>query len=240
MTATHLGIRMPLFALLAATSVGAADKPAAPEPVRWYEASSVGVRVVGMKKEIALDAEGAAKIFAGNFLLRDGWEKHIPAKVETAADAATIPDGVKTHWQPAREAKPHAHVLRFTAKEVVVLIVRHEGTYLTHQFHECLARFRLPRGKAVDKLLDMATSDGLYASTHKGLEQGSTADAVEKALGKPDATESYQVVGYYRQYYFADDVCVTIRDGRVESMSKKLSKELVAELKKKGPHIVRY
>jgi hypothetical protein len=42
---------------------------------------SVGEQIVDMKKEIALDAATATKVFVKEFPhLRDGWEKHIPGK----------------------------------------------------------------------------------------------------------------------------------------------------------------
>jgi hypothetical protein len=219
----------------------AGAKPAVTQPARWVHVSSVGEQIVGMKKEITIDAATAANLFIGEFLrVREGWEKKIARKVESAADARSVPEDVKKIWIEARDKTAFAKVVKFSEKELILVVVEHKGTYLYHQYYECKARFRLPRGKKVDALFNVRSLEKTYGTRHKGLQQGDSVAKVTKKLGKPDATISYQPVGFYKLCYFKENVIITVDANLIESIELKVPQSVKDEVKKKGRKLIRY
>lgn len=218
--------------------VQAGEKPA-PMPIHWINVSPVGFQVVGMKKEIALDAATTVKLFVKDFPhLREGWQKNIPAKVEPAANAATIPEVPQGLWTPATDMTPFATVVKFSEKELIVLVLAHKGNYLYYQVSDCLAQFRLPRDKAIDALFNVAALEKTYGAKHKGLKHGDPAAEVTKKLGAPDARISYAPKHFYKLCYFKDNVIITINQNRIESIEFNVPQSLKDEVKEKGPNLV--
>jgi hypothetical protein len=216
-------------------------KAPAPPLVRWVKISSIDVEIVGMKKEIALDAEAAAKLFVKDFPhIGEGWEKKVPGKIEDDKGAQTIPDDIKKVWIPAKDDKPYATVLEFSDKELIVVVMEHKGRYLWHLYYECKARLRVTRSKEVDALFDVASLEKTYGAEHKGLKQGDSAKDVIKTLGEPDARIGYQAAGLENLCYFKDDVIITINTGRIERFDFGVPDSLKEEVKKNGPRITRY
>jgi hypothetical protein len=244
----HKGITMTFrvflgFALAAWCSSGRGDEQRQGGPeVRWVTTESIDVELVGMKKEMALDADAAAKLFTKDFPhLRDGWEKLLPGKPENAPGARDVPDSVKKAWIEAKEGeKPYASVLQFSDKELIVVVRRPRGRYLWHIYYECLARLRLPRGKDVDDIFEVARLEKTYGAQLKGLRQGSSLAEVKKALGEPDGRIGYQAAGLEKLVYFKDDVVITMTIGRVERFDFGVPDSLKDEIKRKGPNLLRY
>jgi hypothetical protein len=209
---------------------------------RWVTTSSIDFELVWMKKEVALDADTAAKLFTKDFPhLREGWEKQLPGKPENAPGARDVPDGVKKTWIEAKkEEKPYATVFQFSDKELIVLVVIYRGTYLWHSYHECLARLRLARGKEIDALFGVASLEKTYGAQLKGLRQGSSLAEVKKKLGEPDGRIGYQAAGLEKLIYFKDDVIITVTYGQIERFDFGVPESLKDEIKRKGPNLLRY
>ncbi|HMF13153.1 MAG TPA: hypothetical protein VKE94_12640 [Gemmataceae bacterium] len=75
------GLSLALILFLLNGPGRAGEKSRDTSAPRWVRVSSVGEQIVDMKKEIALDAATATKVFVKEFPhLRHGWEKHIPGK----------------------------------------------------------------------------------------------------------------------------------------------------------------
>jgi hypothetical protein len=143
---------------------------AEPPAGRWVRAYSIDFQVVAMKKEIAITAKTASKLFTKAFPhLQENWKKEIPAKVENTKNGGTIPKGVDRIWIKPTETKPYAMTYQFSKKEIVVLVLQHKGTYLWHQYYECLARFRLPRNKNTDAIFKIRLPhQNLWANSGSG------------------------------------------------------------------------
>jgi hypothetical protein len=217
------------------------EPPTDPQRVHWIQVTYFGNEIVDMKKEIAIDAATAAKLFRGEFpYLRDDWEKNIPGTLENAADARSIPDDVKKNWITARDNMTRAKVSSFSEKELIVLVIEHKGTYLWQQFYECKALFRIPRGKEVDALFQVPALEKYYGAKYKGLKHGDPESEVTRKLGKPDATIRYQPGAYYRLCFFKDNVIITIIEGCLESIEFGVPQSLKDEVKKSGRELVRF
>ena len=231
-----LALVLPVWCLVSSEQQRKADPV-----VRWISTRTVDTELVSMKKEITIDAETAMKVFAKESpYLRENWEKAIPGKIENAKEAQSIPDGVKKIWIESKDKKPHASVLQYSDKELIVVVVMHKGTYLWHQYYECLARLRMPRNKEIDAIFNVASLEKSYGAEYKGLRQGTPEKDVIDKLGKPDGRIGFQAGGYYKLCYFKDDVIVTITYGRIESIETGIPKELKEELNKNGGSVLRY
>jgi hypothetical protein len=237
------GLAAVVLTLPAWCCSGRADEQRQAGPqTRWVKTSTIDLELVGMKKETALDADTAAKLFTKGFPhLREGWQKHLPGKPENAPGARDIPDDVKKIWIKAKdEEKPYATVWQFSDKELIVLVVEYKGSYLWHSYHECLARVRLPRTKEIDALFEMASLEKTFGAEYKGLRQGSSLAEVKKKLGEPDGRIGYQAAGLETLIYFKDDVVITMTYGQIERFSFGVPDSLKEEIKKKGPGLLRF
>jgi hypothetical protein len=212
-----------------------------PEGPRWVTTRTIDAELVGMKKEIAIDAATASKLFVKDFPhLRDGWEKNVPGKIENASGAQEVPKSVEAVWIKAKDEKPYAAVLQFSDKEVVVLVLVPRGRYLWHHYSECQARLRVPRDKEIDALFNVASLEKTYGAQYKGLRQGDPGQEVKKKLGEPDGRIGYQAAGLEKWVYFKDDVIITMTIDKVERFDFGVPESLKEEIKKKGPRLTRY
>ena len=194
-----------------------AEEPAVP----WTEMSQQGHHIVGMKKEIAIDADTALKIFVKEPpRLSKDWEKHVPGKIENAADAAdadSIPEGAIKIGLPGT-GESQAGLLRYSENELVVVIEQHKWNYLWHNYYECKARLRLPRSQEVDALFGLADIEKAHKTVFKGIKRGDSEEAVIKALGNPDRAITYQPAGYFQFVYAKENVIIHFDEFRVATI----------------------
>ena len=220
-------------------------KPAAgakplPPLEHWYQLETILDRVMELKKEVVIDAGTAAKILGPDRALLDDWQAHLPAKMANAPDAETVPEAVKRDWRPARgDEKPFFRVLKFSAKDVVVMVLQDQGSYRGRPFEKCLACVRVARSKDVNDLVGLASLAALYERTYKGLKHGDLEGDVQKLLGKSDGTLIYMYFGFYQAFYFKDDIVVTFDCGRILHIETPVPQGIKDEIKAKGPGLVR-
>ena len=188
------------------------------EPEKWYNVCGIGDSICNEMKEILLSPDRAHKIFTKDAPhIKDGWKNELKEQVEPASKTIHFPEKGTFIELPKEARRPYAQVVRFSQRQVVVMILVREGNYLWHQYLECLAAFRILRDPQVDELFGVADLERLYAGRYKGIGSGDSEKAVLKSLGKPDLIEDWQPWGYFRYSYFTDDVMIKFQDFQLSS-----------------------
>ncbi|MCE9533632.1 MAG: hypothetical protein K8T89_21275, partial [Planctomycetes bacterium] len=192
------------------TSCHAVPKPSE----RWIDAGDMTYdEICNMKKEMTIDAKMAQKLFKSDYpYLRETWEKEIAEKFEDSDDAKSFNAIRATYgerWAERENEKQVARLIRFSDKEIIVLVLRERGGWISRKIYECSAHFRIPRTGKVDELFCLDQLEKSYGAEFKGLKQGSCVEDVTKALGEHDAEISFQACYYFRYCYFKHDVTIT-------------------------------
>jgi hypothetical protein len=199
------------------------------KPERWVEVVEIGEDICNLKKEIDLTPDQAGKVFQKAFpWLQAEWRDQLPSKFEPAPGAHGLPLPKDRLLKP-HDPTPYATVLRFSATQVVVVVLKPEGGELWHGSYDCLACVKVARSAEIDALFGIDGMEKTYGGVHKGLKQGDTEESVVKTLGKPDAVITTQAVGYFDYFYFKDDIVITFLYNRIQKF-----KSGVPESVKKG------
>jgi len=163
-------------------------------------------------------------------------KKNIEPKF-AAHPGAKPPINAEPAAQPEPEKPGFADVREFSTKSIRVMILKPQGTHLWHHNYECLANFDIPRNAKIDEIFKVTALEKLYRQTIKGVGHGDSEETVNKTLGAPDATHSYQPFGFFKKIYFKDDVIILFQDHRVKTITRGVSPELKKEIEGNGPHI---
>lgn len=210
------------------------------EPEKWHDVRRIGDSICDEKKEILLSPDKARQMFTKDPPhIKDAWQNELEERVEPAPKTVHLPERSTFLELPEKMRRPYAEVVRFSQRQVVVMVLERRGNYLWHQYLECLAAFRMPRDPQVDELFGVDNLDRLYASRCKGIASGDSEKTVLKTLGEPDLVESWQPIGYFRYSYFADDVAIQFQDFRVKTIQHGIPPSLKKEAKQKGKRITR-
>src|SRR6185503_3916670 len=227
-----------LLLLLGTLASGGADAHTAAKEM-WYDVQGLGSVIYEQKKEILLPVETALKMFTKEFPhITNSWKEALKSPIEPAPKSLPAPtNGFVPYRNEVRT--PRAVVTRFSEKQIEVMIQRPIGYYLWHGYAECLGTFRIARNSRVDELFGMTNLVLCYATPYKGIGYGSSQEAVIKALGEPDASESYQATGYFRYSYFKDDIVIQFQNFAVKWIQRGVPAELKEEVKQGGQHKTR-
>ncbi len=229
-----------LWLLLGTLAGCGADANTAPKE-KWYDVQGVGDAIYEQKMEVLLPAETALKMFTKEFPhFKSTWKAELKRPIKPAPTAWPVPAHEFVHFSE-EDRKPRAVVTHFSEKQIVVMLQKPIGYYLWHGYSECLGVFRIDRNSQVDELFGMTNFVQQYATPYKGVGYGSSQQAVIKALGQPDASESYQAAGYFRFWYFKDDIVIQFQNSRVKTIQRgvPVPADLKEEVKPGGIHKTR-
>ena len=202
---------------------------------KWFDLQGVGEHIVEEKKEILLTPKIALELFQKEHpKIKPDWLEKLGQPIEPAEKVSEIPKPIIE-----REEKPHAAILRFSKRFMHVMILQPKGYYRWHRYAACLANFKIPRNPDSDTLFDMESLERIYTFRYKGIGYGSGETVVRKALGEPDAIQSYSPFGFFIFYYFKDDIAIQFQNMLVRTVTPHIPPEVKKEVEEHGKHIVR-
>jgi hypothetical protein len=228
----------PCPAAYAAGENSGSEKPAEQPKEKWYDVRTIGQEIVRQKKEMCLTSQQALKIFRKEKpYFQTDWQAKLKEPVQDAPDATGIPEGALKIMREMK-GEPLAHVIGFSKSEALIMILRPRGNYLWHLYSECLANFKVTRNAQFDALLGISALENTFAFEYKGVGYGDFEKKVSAVLGKPDASETFQAFGYYRLYYFKDDIVIEFQNNLVRVITRGVPEEIKVRVKQNGPNIV--
>lgn len=206
---------------------------------KWYDVQGLGAKIYEEKRAVLLPAEAALNMFTKEFPhIKSTWQEELKSPIEAAPKSWPAPTNGFVPYR-GEELMPRAVVTQFSEQHIEVMIQRPIGYYLWHGYAECLGTFRIARDSRVDELFGVTNLVLHYATPYKGIGYGSSREAVIKALGEPDASESYQAMGYFRYSYFKDDIVIQFQNFVVKWIQRGVPAELKEEVKQGGKHKTR-
>lgn len=226
--------------LLLGMLTGCRDSASTSSKEKRYDVHGVGDAIYEQKQEIALSPEVALRMFTKEFPhVRSTWKDEVRHPIKMATNAWPMPAQV-IPIADEKQRQPRAVVTQFSERQVIVMIQQPAGSYLWHHYTECLGAFRVKRTPQVDELLGLTNLVAQYAATYKGIGYGSSKQDVIKTLGEPDAAESTQAVGYFRYWYFKDDLTIQFQDGWVKYTQRGVPAAVKEEFKAGPKHRARF
>ena len=207
------------------------------EEAGWVNRVSIDTYIVDEKQRLDLTPEDALAIISSDRGdLADNWRELVKGEIATKPDARKLPDRGKLNLMKL-PAPPEARVVRFSKDAVDVMVLRQVGSYFWHQFHECVASFRIPRGQAIDERLGVAKLEKPHWS---GVKIGQPRAEVVKVLGEPDGIRLSQADGQEYHYYLNEQISIEVQRGRVFEVKHNAANAFIEAMIKEQGKVLKF
>ena len=193
---------------------------------RWVDVLEFGSEIIEDKREVHLTARQASDMFGGRFpSFASQWQDIVGEVPESTSGANKMPDGERfQELFVKREGEPKAQVTQYSNEQIIVKILRPLGYHLWHRYYECLASFRIDRGRETDIVFQIDALEKTFGRQYKGIKQGTTTSEVLEVLGAPSDTRYTQAAGFYFNHYREENITIVFKGDRVFEIREGVSK----------------